>query len=93
MRAVRKGDRVTGRLLTGREVADLYRVSPETVRRWHRAGKLPSVRTPGGAIRFREDDLDERLAARATGADTLVTTDGRAALMTPPARPGPPRRP
>jgi excisionase family DNA binding protein len=57
---------MTGRLLTARDVADVLGVSAETVLRWHRRGDLPAIRLPGGAIRFREDDLDGWLAARAT---------------------------
>ena len=44
-------------LLTAREVAELLDVSTETVLRWTRAGKLPAIRLPGGAIRFREDEI------------------------------------
>jgi excisionase family DNA binding protein len=53
-------------LLTARQVADLLGVSTETVLRWTRRGDLPAIRLPGGAIRFREDELDEWLVARAT---------------------------
>jgi excisionase family DNA binding protein len=44
------------RLLTGREVAELFGVSPRTVRRWATAGDLDSVRI-GGVTRFREVDV------------------------------------
>ncbi len=47
-------------LLTARTVADLLGVSTETVLRWSRCGSLPSLCLPGGAIRFRQDDLDGR---------------------------------
>jgi excisionase family DNA binding protein len=53
-------------LLTARAVADLLGVSAETVLRWTRRGELPAIRLPGGAVRFREDDLDEWLVERAT---------------------------
>jgi excisionase family DNA binding protein len=56
---------MTGRLLTAREVADTLGVSAETVLRWMRRGELPAIRLPGGAIRFREDELDGWLAERA----------------------------
>lgn len=42
------------RLLTPGEVAALFRVDPKTVTRWSQAGKIGSVRTPGGHRRFRE---------------------------------------
>jgi excisionase family DNA binding protein len=38
-------------------------VDPKTVSRWARAGKIPSVRTPGGHRRFRRSDV-ERLIAK-----------------------------
>jgi excisionase family DNA binding protein len=53
-------------LLTAREVAERLGVSPETVLRWTRRGELPAVRLPGGAIRYRPDELDAWLEARAT---------------------------
>lgn len=55
-------------LLTAREVAGLLGVSTETVLRWTRRGDLPAIRLPGGAIRFREDELDAWLMARATAS-------------------------
>jgi excisionase family DNA binding protein len=55
---------VTG-LLTAREVADLLGVSTETALRWVRQGKLPAIRLPGGAIRFREEEVEAWIAGRA----------------------------
>ena len=57
---------MNGRLLTARAVADLLDVSPETVLRWTRRGDLPAFRLPGGAIRYREGELEEWLEERAT---------------------------
>jgi excisionase family DNA binding protein len=54
------------RLLTAREVGDLLGVHPETVLRWVRRGDLPATHLPGGAVRFRADELDEWLDERAT---------------------------
>jgi excisionase family DNA binding protein len=58
--------RVPGSLLTARDVAGLLGVSTETVLRWVRAGKLPAIRLPSGAIRFGGDQLDAWLIERAT---------------------------
>jgi excisionase family DNA binding protein len=45
-------------LLTSREVAQLYRVNPETVRRWVRKGILPVIRVgPTHRIRFCESQV------------------------------------
>jgi excisionase family DNA binding protein len=57
---------VTSPLLTTREVADVVGVSSETVLRWTRRGELPAIRLPGGAIRVRENVLDEWLRERST---------------------------
>ena len=61
-------------LLTARQVADRLGVSTETVLRWTRRGDLPGFRLPGGALRFREDDLEHWLALRATLPDTFDDT-------------------
>jgi excisionase family DNA binding protein len=57
---------VTSPLLTAREVADVVGVPSETVLRWARRGELPAIRLPGGAIRVRENVLDEWLRERST---------------------------
>lgn len=51
-------------LLTGTEVARLYRVSQVTVARWRRSGKLPAtLYTMGGHARFALSSLDEDMQA------------------------------
>lgn len=45
------------RLLTPGEVASLFRVDPKTVSRWAAAGRIGSIRTPGGHHRFRESEV------------------------------------
>lgn len=50
-------DAVPRELLTTAEVAAVLRVSPATVGRWVREGKLPAVGTPGGRNRFRPEDV------------------------------------
>lgn len=45
------------KLLTPGEVAALFRVDPKTVTRWAAAGRLGSIRTPGGHRRFRESEV------------------------------------
>jgi excisionase family DNA binding protein len=45
------------RLLTPGEVAEVFRVDPKTVTRWAAAGRIGSIRTPGGHRRFREDEV------------------------------------
>lgn len=47
--------------MTPAEVARLFRVDPKTVTRWAMAGKIRSIRTPGGHRRFFETDVKELL--------------------------------
>ncbi len=49
-------------LLTPGEVASLFRVDPKTVTRWATAGRIGSIRTPGGHRRFRESEVRSLLA-------------------------------
>jgi len=50
------------KLLTPGEVALMFRVDPKTVTRWASAGRIGSIRTPGGHRRFRESEVTSRLA-------------------------------
>jgi excisionase family DNA binding protein len=65
----RRGDVVEARerLLTPGEVATLFRVDPKTVTRWAAAGRIGSIRTPGGHRRFRESEV--RALLRGEGGD------------------------
>jgi len=58
------------RLLTPGEVATLFRVDPKTVTRWASAGRIGSIRTPGGHRRFRESEV--RALLRGEDADVVV---------------------
>lgn len=44
-------------LLRADEVADVFGVCVVTVYRWKWSGKLPAVKSPGRALRFRRDDI------------------------------------
>lgn len=55
------------RLLTPGEVATLFRVDPKTVTRWASAGRIGSIRTPGGHRRFRESEVRALLRGEETG--------------------------
>lgn len=48
-------------LLTTAEAATLLRVSPITIARWAKQGRLPSYRLGPRAVRFRRADLDAML--------------------------------
>jgi excisionase family DNA binding protein len=60
---------MTDRLLTARQVAADVGVSAETVLRWTRRGELPAIKLPGGAIRYRERDLEAWLEEHKTAGD------------------------
>jgi len=66
------------RLLTPGEVASLFRVDPKTVTRWAAAGRINSIRTPGGHRRFRESEIRE-----------LLRQDGSKSAAPAPAAPAP----
>ncbi len=50
------------RFLTPQEVAQMFRVDPKTVTRWAKAGRITSIRTPGGHHRYREAEVRALLA-------------------------------
>jgi excisionase family DNA binding protein len=63
------------RLLTPGEVAALFRVDPKTVTRWAAAGRISSIRTPGGHRRFRESEVRALLDSEAGLTEQQATTD------------------
>ena len=72
------------RLLTPGEVAALFRVDPKTVTRWAAAGRIGSIRTPGGHRRFRESEV--RALLEGDGVVEEMREDDAA---TRPRNPGP----
>jgi len=51
------------------DAARLLGVSVETLRRWDRGGRIPSVRTLGGQRRFRHGDIDRLVSWGRPGTD------------------------
>jgi excisionase family DNA binding protein len=51
------------RLLRSDEVATVFHVDRKTVARWAAAGRISSIRTPGGYLRFRETEVRALLQA------------------------------
>lgn len=74
MTTMRPAPRPAGaeRLLTPGEVAGLFRVDPKTVTRWATAGRIGSIRTPGGHRRFRESEVNALLAELTTPGPALA---------------------
>lgn len=57
-------------LLTVREVADLLRVSPLTIKRWGKRGKLPAIRINSrGDRRYKKEAVLWLLGVNPNGAD------------------------
>lgn len=46
----------------------MFRVDPKTVTRWAAAGRISSIRTPGGHRRFRESEIRALLGDRVSTA-------------------------
>jgi len=65
-RAGRSGEGVKRRYLSRAEVARLFEVSPATIARWAREGRLPHVSTLGGHRRYREGEI-LAIVAKVTG--------------------------
>ncbi|HWE91300.1 MAG TPA: BldC family transcriptional regulator [Pseudonocardiaceae bacterium] len=70
--SVQHNRQASERLLTPGEVATLFRVDPKTVTRWATAGRIGSIRTPGGHRRFRESEVKALLAELTTEASEPV---------------------
>jgi excisionase family DNA binding protein len=60
-------------LLRSHEVAVLFDVTERTVINWAAGGKLPSLRTIGGHLRFRSEDVLELLAGRSFPTRSMRT--------------------
>ncbi len=45
-------------LFTTAEVAEVFGVDVQTVRRWEQAGRITCVRLPSGLRRFRREDIE-----------------------------------
>jgi excisionase family DNA binding protein len=54
-------------LLKPAEVAQMYKVDPKTVTRWAKAGKMTSIRTPGGHRRYRKAEVLALMSRTAEG--------------------------
>ena len=59
--------RFQNRLMTGLEVARAFGVSPETIRKWARQGKLRAVRLSARCLRYSSDEIAELLAGTTKG--------------------------
>jgi excisionase family DNA binding protein len=62
-------------LLTNAQVCELLKISPATLTRWIRAGKIPHVLLGSGKtklnVRFREDEIEAWITRRSRGPGGL----------------------
>lgn len=77
------------RLLTPGEVAALFRVDPKTVTRWAAAGRIGSIRTPGGHRRFRESEVRALLEGEGALEELEGQPETRPRNAGPAGQPGP----
>lgn len=58
--------------LSPKAVADLLAVHEDTVRRWALTGALAFMRTPGGWMRFRRQDVDAFIEQRRVNGEAMA---------------------
>lgn len=65
----------TSDLLTGAQVAELYRINRSTLSRWQAKGLITPVRNGVRHVRYRRDDIDRLLAFEEQPAALLAEED------------------
>jgi excisionase family DNA binding protein len=60
------------RMLSRRDVAALFGVSPHTIYRWAREGRLPVVMTLGGRRRYPADEIARLVHEQAVPAHEML---------------------
>ena len=65
------------RLMTPAEVGVLFRVDPKTVGRWASAGRIRSIRTPGGHRRFLRSEMQDLLDPADPSLAAIPPVQGR----------------
>lgn len=65
-------------LMTPAEVAQAFHVDPKTVTRWAVAGRLRSVRTPGGHRRYFKAEVEALLLGAVPDAEAAEQEPGTA---------------
>jgi excisionase family DNA binding protein len=73
-------------LLTARVLAEQLDVSAETVLRWARRREIPCLHLPGGAVRFREREVERWLDSKVRSGPAGGVADNCSSV---PARPAP----
>ena len=75
-------------LCTTKVAASMLDVTPDTVRRWVKEGRLAPVRLPSGRMRFRRSDVEAQLTpdVPAVAGDCVAGVEPPGAPATPPAK-------
>lgn len=60
------------KLYTTQEVADIFGVSPETIREWIRSGKLPAIRLKTRQMRVKRSDIAAFAAHKYTPGEDVT---------------------
>lgn len=66
-------DNMKKELLSTTDVAQLLAVTPDTVLKWVKAGKIQSYRTPGGHSRIPKEEVNQLLAQQANTIPQILT--------------------
>lgn len=74
-------------LLKAKEVAKLLQVDRSTIYEWAREGWLPSVALSSGAVRFREEDVEEFVKTRTRPNGNGASRQNQAHQSTPSKEP------
>jgi excisionase family DNA binding protein len=87
---------VSGPLLTARELAEQLGVSVGALLRWTRAGQVPAVKLPSGAVRYRPEEIEawldrQSMAGDATEEVSPAPENATRRVGTLPRSPVPPR--
>jgi excisionase family DNA binding protein len=56
------------KLMTPKEVAELFKVNTRTVNKWAREGRIAGVQTPGGHYRFWRSEIARLLVGGSSGS-------------------------
>jgi len=58
------------------QASKLLSVTPDTILKWIKQGKIPAIRTPGGHYRISGDDIDDYITRATQSVDSLQSSAG-----------------
>ena len=63
------------KILTAQELGTYLATRPTTIRRWAKEGLIPSLRLPGGGVRFNFDEVIKSLESGAGSGSISVSRE------------------